>query len=455
MGSMEENEELHVLMFPWLAHGHITPFFELAKKLVEREITVTICSTASNLTSIKDQLRETHSSIKTAEISLPQVAGLSPHHQTTKDLPPHLMPHLKRAFHLSQNQFKDLLRSLKPNFLLHDFIQPWAPEAALELKIPSSVFLTFSVSCSSFLYHLVLGKKPNEFPFETMELHPHESQRIQPMLEQQTFGMRDLERYKSCVEQSTDFLTCRSMHDIEGKFINYLSALAGKRVIPVGPLVSSRTPATTDEFFRQWLDARPEKSVVFTSFGSEYFMSEDEIKEIALGLELSNLPFIWVIRVSPNEVIKEINEVLPLGFIERVKERGLVVGWAPQGEILRHVAIGGFLTHCGWGSCMESLGLESPLITLPLQLDQPFNSRVMTREVRVGVEVERESDGGFKGEKVAKALKMVVLEREGELVRERARRLAEKIKEDGDKGVDELVKEIRRLSLIKGDENLA
>ncbi|KAM2967864.1 hypothetical protein FF1_028077 [Malus domestica] len=71
-------------------------------------------------------------------------------------------------------------------------------------------------------------------------------------------------------------------------------------------------------------------SVVYISFGSEYFLSKEEIEEIAHGLELSKVSFIWVVRFPKEEKVTRAKEVLPKGFVERVGERGMIVeGWAP------------------------------------------------------------------------------------------------------------------------------
>ena len=96
-------------------------------------------------------------------------------------------------------------------------------------------------------------------------------------------------------------------------------------------------------------------STVFISFGSEYFLSKEDMEEIAYGLEFSNVDFIWVVRFPKGENIV-FEETLPKGFFERVGERGLVVnGWAPQAKILTHPNVGGFVSHCGWNSVMESM----------------------------------------------------------------------------------------------------
>ncbi|CAL5363378.1 unnamed protein product [Camellia sinensis] len=109
-----------------------------------------------------------------------------------------------------------------------------------------------------------------------------------------------------------------TFRELEGKYIDYLSDIGGKKVVPVGPLVKE---IIDDEIEHseiiQWLDNKDEPSTLFVSFGSEYFMSKEEIEEIAHGLELSKVNFIWVVRFPVGEKVK-LEEALPKGFIERV-----------------------------------------------------------------------------------------------------------------------------------------
>ena len=79
---------------------------------------------------------------------------------------------------------------------------------------------------------------------------------------------------------------------------------------------------------------------------------------------------------------------LPEGFEKRVKTegKGLVVrDWAPQLAILSHGSTGGFVSHCGWNSCMEAITMGVPMVAWPMHSDQPRNSVLMTEVLRVGL----------------------------------------------------------------------
>jgi hypothetical protein len=109
--------------------------------------------------------------------------------------------------------------------------------------------------------------------------------------------------------------------DIERPYMSYLSDLLdGKEIVPVGPLLVDDSDRVT-----RWLDAQPPASVVLVSFGSEYFMSEQQLARMARGLELSGERF-------PKGPEDEDNAArsLPRGFAP-APGRGLVVeGWAPR-----------------------------------------------------------------------------------------------------------------------------
>ncbi|GAB4825626.1 hypothetical protein Ancab_008500 [Ancistrocladus abbreviatus] len=177
----------------------------------------------------------------------------------------------------------------------------------------------------------------------------------------------------------------------------------------------------TWKFISGWLGKRDKGSVVYIAFGSEGTQSPEELGEVALGLERSELPFFWVLkRVALEEL------VVPDGFEERTKDRGLVWrSWTPQLKILNHRSIGGFLTHCGWSSLLEGLQFGQPLIMLPFFSDQGLIARPM-KERKVGVEIPRDEEtGAFTGDSVAKCLRLVVIEEDGEIYREKAKEASE------------------------------
>lgn len=216
------------------------------------------------------------------------------------------------------------------------------------------------------------------------------------------------------------------------------------RYVPVGPLV--RAPETEDEHseIMEWLNSKTRCSTVFASFGTEYFLSKEETEVVALGLELSKVNFLWVIRFPVGQN-RNLEEALPKGFLERVGNRGKIVqGWAPQLTILSHWSIGGFVSHCGWSSVMEGLKLGVPIIGMPMHLDQPLNAKLIV-DAGVGEEVVRDKDGNIDEHQVAKVVREVVAEKSGQRLRKKAREYSEIMKGNGDEEIDEVVKELLNL----------
>ncbi|KAJ0103305.1 hypothetical protein Patl1_05491 [Pistacia atlantica] len=167
----------------------------------------------------------------------------------------------------------------------------------------------------------------------------------------------------------------------------------------------------------EWLAKQMSGAVIYAAFGSELTLSRNELTELALGLELSGLPFFWALRNWDDSI------VLPDGFEERVKGRGVVwTSWAPQLRILAHESVGAFLTHCGFSSITESLYYGHPLVLLPFSIDQGLIARVFA-EKKAGIEIARnEEDGEYTRKSVAEALRLVIVE-EGGIYREKAKEL--------------------------------
>ncbi|XP_052193946.1 UDP-glycosyltransferase 91C1-like [Diospyros lotus] len=159
------------------------------------------------------------------------------------------------------------------------------------------------------------------------------------------------------------------------------------------------------------------QSLVFVGFGSEYKMPPERIHELAIGLELSKLPFLWGLQ-EPEGV--DSSELLPPGFSTRTSDQGVIsLGWPPQLEMLAHSAIGGCIFHSGWGSIIESLGFGHPPILMPMVADQGLNARLLV-EKGIGYEVPRNEDGSFTGDAVAKSIRLLMLEQERAPIRVKA-----------------------------------
>ncbi|CAA0827595.1 UDP-glycosyltransferase 73B3 [Striga hermonthica] len=221
---------------------------------------------------------------------------------------------------------------------------------------------------------------------------------------------------------------------LEGPFLDSLE-LGGKAAQkqwalgPFNPVEINSTERRPHECL-DWLDRQEPDSVIFVSFGTTSCFTDEQIEEIALGLERSRHKFVWALRdADKGDIFRgEIREpVLPEGFEERVKGRGMVVReWAPQLEILANRGTGGFLSHCGWNSCMESMTMGVPVATWPVHSDQLVNAALLTNVLKVGIEVREWTCGPVvvPSGVVAEAIARLMGSGEGDEIRERAKELA-------------------------------
>lgn len=178
----------------------------------------------------------------------------------------------------------------------------------------------------------------------------------------------------------------------------------------IGPFILKSPPSTEDTHgCLDWLNNRMKASVAYICFGSFITPPPPEIQALAEALEETQTPFIWSLRGNPEEL-------LPKGFTDRTKDKGLIVPWAPQLKILGHSSVGAFVTHCGWNSVCESVIGGVPLICRSFFAEQALNQRTVEAVWGFGVGIE---GGRFSKEGTVKALNVVLNSEEGELMREK------------------------------------
>ncbi|KAK4431107.1 Beta-D-glucosyl crocetin beta-1,6-glucosyltransferase [Sesamum alatum] len=378
------------------------------------------------------------------ELHLPDsLPELPPHNHTTNGLPSNLLSTLRKALDSSKLDFSRILKSLQPDLLIHDLLIEWAAGAAFSNNIPSVSFLTSSATMYSFYHHYVVNPGEVEYPFPAIKFTGPEQDMINGIIE--AFRKWSQERDLNNQGASDQIVLIKSSREIEGKYIDYLSQLMEWKIVPVGPLVSA-DPGPDDENsdLMEWLGKKDKFSTVFVSFGSECFLKKEEIEEIAYALEHSDVNFIWVIRFPRDEKIR-VQEALPGGFLERTQERGKILEkWAPQAKILGHSSVGGFVSHCGWNSLMESIQFGVPIIAMPMQFDQPVNAKLVV-ELGVGVEVDRDERGRFRREEIGKVIKDVVVGGVGEGLRRKVWEKREIFRAKGEEDIDGLVQEVAQL----------
>lgn len=242
----------------------------------------------------------------------------------------------------------------------------------------------------------------------------------------------------------TEGIVVNTFQELEPYAIESNSVNGMPPVYPIGPVLDLNGPAqwhpdrVHHESIMKWLDDQPPSSVVFLCFGSMGSFVGPQLREIAIGLQRVGFRFLWSIREPskskiylPGEYTNlKVKEMLPEGFLNRTAGVGLVCGWVPQVTILSHQAIGGFVSHCGWNSVLESLWYGVPIATWPLYAEQQMNAFELVKELRLAVEIRLDYRDGSGSDLVS-----------AEEIERGLRRLM-----DGDDEVRKKVKEMREKS---------
>ncbi|TKY48964.1 Anthocyanidin 3-O-glucoside 2''-O-glucosyltransferase [Spatholobus suberectus] len=406
-------------MYPWFAMGHFTPFLRLSNKLAKRGHRI------SNFVPTRTQTKLLHLNlhphlINFVPITVPYVDGLPHDAKTTSDVSFSFFPLIATAMDRTDKDIELLLRDLKPQIVFFDF-SFWLPNLARSLGIKSIQYFIISPVTLAFNATRSEGdlmEPPSGFPDSSIKLHAHEA-RFLANLGNLEFGSGVLfyDRFDIGTRLS-DAIGFKGCREIEGPYVDYLETQYGKPVLLSGPLLPEPPNSTLEEKWVAWLGGFNPGSVIFCAYGSETTLQKSQFDELLLGLELTGFPFLAALK--PPNGFESIEEALPEGFGERVQGRGIAYGgWVQQQLILGHPSIGCFVTHCGAASLTESLVSECQLVFLPrLGLDHVMNARLMSRKLKVGVEVEKgEEDGLFTKESVCRAVK-IVMDQRSELGRE-------------------------------------
>ncbi|XP_015890579.3 UDP-glycosyltransferase 91A1-like [Ziziphus jujuba] len=454
----KEETKLHIAMFPWLAFGHMNPFLELAKLIAQKGHLISFISTPRNIDRLPKLPPNLSSQINFIRISLPRSENLPEEAQATIDLPREQVPYLKNAHDLLQDTMSQLLQSSKPDWVVYDFTAHWLSDIARNLGIRSVFFSIFTASCLSFMGPTLTPddrNKPEDYTVAPYWV-PFPSNIAYRMFEVKVIydGITGddgaMSTFRSFVEvlRGCDVVAVRTCSEFEPEWSNLLPDVHRKPVFPVGVLAPK--PVVNGDsnhdwgWIKKWLDSQPQRSVVYIAFGTEAKLRQDELTEIAHGLELSGLPFFWVLRLHHDPMDSELQ--LPEGFEERTKGRGIVcTTWAPQLNILAHDSVGGFLSHSGWSSVIEALQFSIPLVLFTIANDQGLNCSLFV-DKKVGYPIPRdEYDGSFTRQGVADSLRLVVVEEEGKCYREKAQEMSKLF---GDKVRQESVEKDFELSAL-------
>ncbi|KAL3532006.1 hypothetical protein ACH5RR_005527 [Cinchona calisaya] len=463
-------QNLHFVLVPLLAQGHMIPMIDMAKLFAERGVRVSLVITpnnASRSTRAVHRARESGLSIEILEIPFPcQQVGLPIGCENLDSVPSRdLLRKFYSALHKLQHPLEQYLQEHKypPSCIISDKCLSWTAETARKFKIPRIVF--HGMGCFSLLSaHNVklhsphLSVKSDTEPFIIPGL-PMRVEITKAQLPGAFVALPDLDDVRDRMreaEMNSFGVVVNSFVELENGCAEEYRKAINKKVWCIGP-VSLCNKHNLDKFERgdkssidedqclKWLSSRKPNSVLYACLGSQCRLIPSQLIQLGLGLEASNQPFIWVIKTG--ERFCDLEQWLrDERYEERIKGRGLLIkGWAPQVLILSHPAIKGFLTHCGWNSTIEGVCSGVPMITWPMFAEQFFNEKMIVEILRIGVRIgvelpvrwgEEEKVGLLvSNEQVANAIERLMDDgEEGNKRRIRARELGLKAKnamEDG------------------------
>lgn len=444
---MANGDVLHVVMFPWLAMGHLIPFLHLSKQLAQKGHKVSFISTPRNIQRLPKIPPDLASLIELVSFTLPEVENLPDQAESSMDIPHEKEQLLKIAFDFLQSPVATFLENTrpKPDWIIYDYASHWLPQIAAKNSVSGAYFSLFTAATMAYIGppSILLNEGdgrstaegftvvPKWIPFPSnIAYRLHEVAKFVEDSSGNESGTPDIIRFAASVEGS-DLVVFRTCVEFEPEWFNLVCEFYKKPVVSLGvlpPSLEDDGELETDEKWleiKDWLDKQSVSRVVYVALGTEATLSQKEVHNLAQGLEQCELPFFWVLRKPPGST-KDVSEMLLEGFRERisVNGRGLVyTEWVPQVKILGHPSIGGFLTHCGWNSVIEALGLGRVLILFPVMNEQGLNARLLEGK-KVGVEIPREAeDGSFTSTAVAETLRFAVVNEEGESTRARAREM--------------------------------
>ncbi|CAN6568894.1 unnamed protein product [Malus baccata var. baccata] len=456
---MEQSKGRRVILFPLPFQGHINSMLELANVLHSRGFSITIIHTRFN--SLNPSTLNPHFTYHSIPVDFSETEAAS------RDP--------KGFFYLLNvrcvEPFRECLARLLSDdvklegpvaCLISDTLLHFTGPIAESFKLPR---ILLDVSCATNFAVLAvfpLLKEKGYLPIQDSRLE-------EVITELSPIKVKDLPKapgsdpenyYQLAIQVSNEpkssyGLILNTFEDLEGHALARIRQehLPNVPIFPTGPfhkccrtISSSSSLLAQDQSCISWLNTQAPKSVVYVSFGSIIQIEEAQFLEIAWGLANSNQPFLWVVRPGLVNGLDWL-EALPNGFLEALNGRAYIVKWAPQKEVLAHLAVGAFWTHNGWNSTMESICEGVPMICTPGYIEQMLIARNVSDVWKVGLQLEH----GIERGEVERTIRRLMVEKEGEEIKERSLKLMEKanrcLKEGGSsyQSLDGLAKHILSL----------
>uniref|UniRef100_A0A0C9RST7 Glycosyltransferase n=1 Tax=Wollemia nobilis TaxID=56998 RepID=A0A0C9RST7_9CONI len=449
MNSDEDSHVLHAVVVPFPAQGHVNALLNFAELLSTRGFFITFVNTEWSERRIFGD-SQVFQRPNFRFLSVPD--GLPAEHGRMAELGEYWGVLQKLGSELEQ-----LLRSARDKSeippvtcIVSDAVMSCTHSVAANMEVPRVIFwpvcAAFSIShkyaplllsqglipvkvseakCPERLITTLPGNIPPLWPADLLTFS-REQDASDPIFQASLYEAR--------FADIGDYVLVNTFEELEGKDAVAALSANGCPAMAIGPvfldnvLQGKKVKSSMweeDESCLNWLEMHPPNSVLYVSFGSIAIKSQQQLEELALGLERSEQPFLWVLR---SDLAQGESGVLPEGFKERTKARAFFVSWAPQLRVLSHPSVGGFLTHSGWNSTLESISTGVPMIGWPYYGDQFLNCRFAKDIWKVGLDfddVDVDDLRLVRREEVETAVRRLMQSSEGMVLRMRALQLKE------------------------------
>ncbi|XP_034209506.1 UDP-glycosyltransferase 83A1-like [Prunus dulcis] len=411
----------HIIAVPFPAQGHVIPLMELSQCLVNHGFTVTFVNTEYNHKRVVNALAdESQFTDRIHLVSLPD--GLEPWEDRNE------LGQLCEAIQrIMPGKLEELIEKInegkgdKVTCVIADESSGWALEVAEKQNIRRVAFwpaaaalLALQFSIPKLIHEGIINDDGTVPRSQIMQLAPN-----MPTMKTADFVwacIGDLTTQKIVFQvmvrnnktvKLAEWIVCNSAYELE------LAAFAmAPEMLPIGPLLASSRLGNSAGYFwpqdstcLQWLDQQPACSVIYVAFGSFTVFDRTQFQELALALELSQRPFLWVVRP---DITDKRSDPYPEGYQDRVASRGLMVGWAPQQKVLAHPSIACFLSHCGWNSTMEGVSNGVPFLCWPYFADQFLNESYICDVWKVGLKFNKNESGIIPQEEINKKVEQLL-----------------------------------------------
>nr|AFK79035.1 glycosyltransferase UGT3 [Bupleurum chinense] len=454
---------LKIYMLPCLMSSHLVPLCEIGHLFSSTGQNVTILTTPHNASLIKNATTTPNFRVQTfpfpaEKVGLPE--GVE-NFLTVSDIP--TARKMYTAMSLLQTDIERFIVSNPPDCIVSDMFFPWTADLAVRIGVPRIVFQATCIFAQTLKDAVRRSDSPHRSVTDDYEpfVIPNLPHKITMTRSQLPDYVRSPNGYTQLIEQWREAelksygIIVNNFVEIESEYTDYYKKVMDDKIkiYHVGPVSlihtsdndkGERGPKTAvgENECLSWLNDKKLNSVLYVCFGSSCSTFPDaQLMEIACGLDASGCDFIWVVFGRDNESDDDMIKWTPPGFMERVikTKRGMIIkGWAPQVLILDHPSVGGFLSHCGWNSVIESLSCGVPMATWPLYAEHFYNEKLLTQVLGVGIEVGAEDwnlwvDSGKKvveREKIEKAVRKLMEGEDdvGKEMRNKTRELGEMAK---------------------------